>query len=88
MLLPVRKELLVISSEVAELLVVAPAETLLSEAKDPVKVVASPIVDLAAQGTVIVPKTSVWLCVSVENAEVSFSVLILTVTKVPPEVGI
>lgn len=88
-----RKELLVISSvvkvsEVKELLVVAPAEGLLSEVEEPAKEVASPIVDPATLETVIVPETSAWLCVSVENAEVSFSGLALTVTKVPPEVGI
>lgn len=74
-------------SVVVESLVVAPAEGLLSEVEEPEDIV-SAIVDPAALGTVIVPKTSVWLCVSIESAEVSFSGLVLTVTKVPPEVGV
>lgn len=65
----------------------APAEGLLSEV-EPEKDIVSAIVVPAALGTVIVPKTSVWLCVSRESAEVSFSGLALTVTKVPPEAGV
>lgn len=75
-------------SEVVEPLVVAPAEGLLSEVEEPEKDIVSAFVDPAALGTVIVPKTSVWLCVSTESAEVSFSGRVLTVTKVPPEVGV
>lgn len=87
-----REELLVLSSvvkvsEVGEPLVVAPAEGLLSEV-EPEKDIVSAIVVPAALGTVIVPKTSVWLCVSRESAEVSFRGLVLTVTKVPSEAGV
>lgn len=46
---------------VVEPLVVAPAEGLLSEVEKPEKDIVSAIVDPAALGTVIVPKTPVWL---------------------------
>lgn len=84
-----RKELLVILSvvkvsEEAEPLVVTTAERLLSRAVELTREVASPTVDPATVGTVMVPKTSVWLCVSLESAEVSSSGFLLTVTWVPP----
>lgn len=87
-----RKELLVVLSvvRVSEILVlseVAAAEGLLTGAEELAMEVASPTVDPATLGTVTVPKTSVWLCVSIETAEVSFKGFLLTVTKVP-EVGV
>lgn len=81
------RELLVKVSEVVELLVVTPAEGLLSGVEELVKEVASPIVDPVALGMVVVPKTSVWLCVAVESVEVSFSGFVLTVPEGTPEVG-
>lgn len=87
-----RKELFVVMSVVTvsegeELLVVATAERLRAGTEEPAKVVASPTVDPATLGTVIVPKTSVWLCVSV-NGDKSSSGFLLTGTNAPPEVGI
>lgn len=84
-----RKELLVVLSvvkvsEEAEPLVVTTAERLLSRAVELTREVASPTVDPATVGTVMVPKTSVWLCVSLESAEVSSNGFLLTVTWVPP----
>lgn len=81
------RELLVKVSEVVELLVVTPAEGLLSGVEELVKEVASPIVDPVALGTVV-PKTSVWLCVAVESVEVSFSGFVLTVPEGTLEVGV
>lgn len=80
------KELLVKVSEVVELLVVTPAEGLLSGVEELVKEIASPVVDPVALG-MVVPKTSVWLCVAVESVEVSFSGFVLTVSEGTPEVG-
>lgn len=82
------RELLVKVSEVVELLVVTPAEGLLSGVEELVKEVASPVVDPVALGTVVVPKTSVWLCVAVESVEVSFSGFVLTAPEGTPEVGV
>lgn len=78
-----RKELLsvVIVSEGAVLPVVAAAEELEEE-------VASPTVDPATLGTVIVPETSVWFCVSVESAEVLVGGFLLTGTGFSLEVGV
>lgn len=89
-----RKELLVVLpvvkvSEVAELSVVTTTERLLlSRAVKLTKEAASPIVDPATMGTVMVPKTSVWLCVSIESVEVFSRGFLLTVTEVPTEVRV
>lgn len=86
-----RKALLVVLpaaevSEAAEPAVASTAERLLlSGAVELTKEAASPTVDPATVGTVTVPTTSVWFCVSVESAEVSSS---RTVPKVPSEVRV
>lgn len=89
-----RKELLVVLpvvkvSEVAELSVVTTAgRLLLSRVVELTEELASPIVDPATVGTEMVPKTSVWLCVSIESAEVSSGGFLLTVTHVSTEVRV
>lgn len=87
------KELLVVLpvvkvSEGVEFLVAATAEEMLTETKEAVKEVTSPTVDPATVGTVVVPKTSVWFCVSMEKAEVSSNGFLLIVTKLPMGVGV
>lgn len=89
-----RKELLVVLpvvkvSEVAELSVVTTAgRLLLSRVVELTEELTSPIVDPATVGTAMVPKTSVWLCVSIESAEVSSGGFLLTVTHVSTEVRV